>query len=114
MVSFGPALLLIVPAVLSVLAYRYNLHAEQQPQDWKVTADRIRLSDGRHIAYEVVGSRESSNPIFWFHGLASSRSVAAHGPAVYPALSPLLIGRLQSCDFPILPFVCTVRPFAKL
>lgn len=73
MVVLKAALLLIVPAVLSVLAYQYHLKAEQEPQDWKVTANRIRLSDGRHIAYEIVGSKESSNPIFWFHGLASSR-----------------------------------------
>ncbi|CAL5229418.1 g12739 [Coccomyxa viridis] len=77
MVVLKAALLLIVPAVLSVLAYQYHLKAEQEPQDWKVTANRIRLSDGRHIAYEIVGSKESSNPIFWFHGLASSRYEAS-------------------------------------
>ena len=77
MVSFKATLLLIIPAVLSVLAYQYHLKAEQEPQDWKVTANRIRLSDGRHVAYEIVGSKDNSNPIFWFHGLASSRYCAS-------------------------------------
>ena len=73
MASIIPILLLSIPVILSILGYQYNRQLEQQDQDWKVTADRVRLPDGRHIAYEIVGNRNSKNPIFWFHGLASSR-----------------------------------------
>jgi hypothetical protein len=55
------------------LGFQYVQQLEQQEQSWKVTADRVRLPDGRHVAYEIVGNSRSKNPIFWFHGLASSR-----------------------------------------
>ena len=73
MASLARLLLLAVPVVLLAAAYKYNEHLEREEPEWKVTADRIKLPDGRHIAYEVVGSRKAKNPIFWFHGLASSR-----------------------------------------
>ncbi|CAK0787189.1 hypothetical protein CVIRNUC_010405 [Coccomyxa viridis] len=73
MASLARLLLLTVPVVLLAALYKYNEHLERKKPDWKVTADRIKLPDGRHIAYEVVGSRKARNPIFWFHGLASSR-----------------------------------------
>ena len=73
MASITTILLLSIPLILSILGYQYNKQLVQQDKDWKVTADRVRLPDGRHIAYEIVGNRKSKNPIFWFHGLASSR-----------------------------------------
>ena len=73
MVSVARLLFLTLPVVLLAVAYKYNEHLEREEPDWKVTADRIKLPDGRHIAYEVVGSRKARNAIFWFHGLASSR-----------------------------------------
>ena len=75
MASLTRLLILTVPVALLAVSYKYNEHLEKEDPDWKVTADRIKLPDGRHIAYEVVGSRKAKNPIFWFHGLASSRSV---------------------------------------
>jgi hypothetical protein len=76
---FDPTVVVLtlgIPVLLATVALRWrSVVGPYMPEEqhWTVDATRIRLSDGRFIAYEVVGNKDMHNAIFWFHGVVSSR-----------------------------------------
>ena len=84
-----------IPILISTVALQWKtLFGIYLPEEHKWHADctRIQLSDGRHLAYEVVGDTKMPNAILWFHGIASSRCVE-----LLQYLSDILI-RTPACE----------------
>ncbi|KAL4393108.1 uncharacterized protein LOC107628118 [Arachis ipaensis] len=92
--------LLLVPLIGGALAYRAVRAAPPKPP--VITSARIRLRDGRHLAYKEFGVPKelAKNKIVFMHGFASSRHDTAIADILRPGVLEELGAYIVSFDRP--------------
>ncbi len=63
----------LTATVLAALLYPERFYMLPNAHKWTVDAQRIRLKDGRHLAYEVRGDISRQHVLIHNHGVLSSR-----------------------------------------